>query len=309
MRHLLEYAGARALETGLSALPRRAAEAAGSGLGTVLHRVVGLRREVVERQLRASFPSRPETWIQSVVAGCYGHFGRELAALARMGRLRPARLVERTADAREARATWKEATGGRGGIMVGGHLGNWELAGALLAALGIPVAAAVRSQTNRRVDRHLTRLRRSLGIEPVPMARAGRRLGEALEEGRAVALVADQDAGGHGVFVPFLGRPASTFRGPARLALRHDVPLLFGAYLREGRGYRLVLERVRPTGTSRREQQASSGADREDDPEIRLTRAWVSRLEESVRRSPEQYFWFHRRWKTAPPETGAAKEG
>lgn len=309
MRHLLEYAGARVLETGLSALPRRAAEAVGAGLGTVLHRVVGLRRDVVERQLRASFPSRPETWIQSVSAGCYGHFGRELAALARMSRLRPARLVERTADARESRATWEEATGGgSGGIMVGGHLGNWELAGALLSALGIPVAAVVRSQSNRRVDRRLTRLRRSLGIEPVPMARAGRRLGEALDEGRAVALVADQDAGSQGVFVPFLGRPASTFRGPARLAMRHDVPLLFGAYVREGEGYRLVLERVRPAGTSGREREAS-GADREEDAEVRLTRAWVARLEEGVRRRPEQYFWFHRRWKTAPPDTGPSRDG
>jgi KDO2-lipid IV(A) lauroyltransferase len=292
---------------------------------------VGLRRDVVERQLRASFPSRPETWIQSVVAGCYGHFGRELAALARMGRLRPARLVERTADAREARATWEEATGGRsGGIMVGGHLGNWELAGALLAALGIPVTAAVRSQTNRRVDRRLTRLRRSLGIEPVPLARAGRRLGQVLDEGRAVALVADQDAGRHGVFVPFLGRPASTFRGPARLALRHDVPLLFGAYVREGEGYRLVLERVQadagpdagagaaPDGSAGRSAgggnaaRASDGAGRAtsaEDREVRLTRAWVARLEQGVRRRPEQYFWFHRRWKTAPSDGRRSREG
>lgn len=288
MIHLLEYAGARALETGLSALPRRAAEAVGAGLGTALHRAVGLRRDVVEGQLRASFPSRPETWIQSVVAGCYGHFGRELAALARMGRLDPARLVERTVGAREGRATWEEAAAGGGVVMVTGHLGNWELAGALMSALGAPVSAVVKPQANRRVDRRLGRLRRRLGIEPVPMRQAGRRLPGALAEGRAVALVADQDAGGRGVFVPFLGRTASTFRGPARLALRHEVPLLFGVLVREGQGYRFVLERV----------EVSAGTD-----EGRLTRAWVSRLEQRVRQRPDQYFWFHRRWKTEPPGT------
>lgn len=313
MIHLLEYAGARVLEAGLSALPRRAAEAAGAGLGAALHRAVGLRRDVVEGQLRASFPSRSETWIRSVVAACYGHFGRELAAVARMGRLRPVELVGRSAGVEEAWRAWRDATpGGRGAVLVTGHLGNWELAGALMSALGAPVSAVVRPQSNRRVDRRLSRLRRRLGIEPVPMRRAGRRLPEALEEGRAVALVADQDAGGRGIFVPFLGRPASTFRGPARLALRHDVPLLFGALVRVGEGYRFVLERMETeVGTGAEpggETDGTAGGDGDGrtrpggEPEVRLTRAWVARLEEGVRRRPEQYFWFHRRWKTAPPE-------
>ena len=121
------------------------------------------------------------------------------------------------------------------------------------------------------------------------MGRAAREAPAALRDGRVVVLASDQDALERGVFVPFLGRPASTFRGPARLALRHDVPLFFGVLVREGQGYRMVLERV----------EAGPGADA--DPETRLTRAWVERLEDHVGRRPEQYFWFHRRWKTEPP--------
>ena len=59
-----------------------------------------------------------------------------------------------------------------------------------------------------------------------------------------MALVADQDAGDRGVFVPFLCREASTFRGPARLALSQDVPLFFGAAVRDGDSYRGILEPV-----------------------------------------------------------------
>jgi KDO2-lipid IV(A) lauroyltransferase len=190
--------------------------------------------------------------------------------------------------------------------VVTGHLGNWELAGAVLAGLGFGVSAVVKRQGNRRVHRRLERLRRGLGVEPVPMAVAGRRIPGALSEGRVVALVADQDAGRKGVFVPFLGRPASTFRGPARLALEHRVPLVFGALVREAGRYRALARHV----WSPDEGETASGAGRGPaDPgvpgpgrpgEDELTGAWVAELERAVRERPGQYFWFHRRWKTRP---------
>ena len=299
LKDALEYLGARALAAGFSALPGGAARSLGTALGRLARHPLGIRRAVVEAQIAAAFPGWPEERVREVAAGCYEHFGRELAAVARMGRLRPGTLLERTAGTEAARAVWEEATAGGGGaLLVTGHLGNWELGGAAIAALGVPVSAVVKRQSNRRVDRLLSRLRRGLGVEPVGMARAGRELPRALEEGRGVALVADQDAGPRGVFVPFLGRPASTFRGPARLSLRHGAPLLFGGLVREGEGYRLLLERVEaPEGPAGIEDGDVGEAERA------LTRAWVARLEAAVRRRPDQYFWFHRRWKTRPPRT------
>lgn len=300
MRHFLEHLAARALAAGFSALPEGAARAAGGALGRFARRPLGVRRDVVEGQIGAAFPGWADGRVRTTAAACYDHFGRELAAVARMGRLEPEDLLERTAGVGAARELWEASTReGRGAVLVGGHLGNWELGGAAMAAAGVPVSAVVKRQSNRRVDRMLSRHRRRLGIEPVGMAEAGRRLPGALEAGRAVALVADQDAGPRGVFVPFLGRPASTFRGPARLALRHDVPLLFGGLVRAGDGYRLLLERVEPSEIG--ELPAGRG---DPDAERALTRAWVRRLEAAVREWPAQYFWFHRRWKTEPPREG-----
>ena len=73
-----------------------------------------------------------------------------------------------------------------------------------------------------------------------------------------------------------------------RLASACGVPLFFGALLREGSGYRALMEPVDTTDVG-----GDGGADAE------LTRRWVARLEATVRRVPEQYFWFHRRWKAA----------
>ncbi len=42
-----------------------------------------------------------------------------------------------------------------------------------------------------------------------------------------------------------------------------------------------------------------------DDQEVEFTRRWVAHLEALIRLHPEQYFWFHRRWKTRPAGTTA----
>jgi KDO2-lipid IV(A) lauroyltransferase len=193
----------------------------------------------------------------------------------------------------------REVTRGSGAIIVTGHVGNWEAAGAYLAAAGLPMAAVVKRQRNPAFNDRMLATRRRAGIEPIYMQDARTRIPEVLREGKTVALVADQDAGERGVFVPFLGREASTFRGPARLALSQDVPLFFGAAVRQGSGYGAVLERV----------DAPAGGDRAEGAELELTRRWVGRLEYQVRRHPEQYFWFHRRWKTRPTGTTAGRDG
>lgn len=323
MKELLEYLGVRSLEGAFSVLPRRAAGSLGRGLGRAAY-AAGVRRRLVEGHIRRAFPDRDGDWIERTALDCYRHFGAELASLARIARAvhsdrtsragsRPReRLVERTAGGDRFREVWAEATAGtdRGALVVTGHLGNWELAGAAAAGLGIPISAVVKGQRNQRVDRHLAAVRRSLGVQPIAMRWAGRGVPRALDEGRAVALVADQDARDRGVVVPFLGRPASTFRGPAALALRHDVPLLFGTMVREGDGWQLGLEPVAAEpSTAEPARPTGEGSVRPtgDGPVRALTRAWVAKLEREVRERPEQYFWFHRRWKSAPAEEGAAR--
>jgi KDO2-lipid IV(A) lauroyltransferase len=122
------------------------------------------------------------------------------------------------------------------------------------------------------------------------MDEARRAVPDLLAAGRSVALVADQDARSRGLDVTFLGRAASTFRGPARLALATRAPLVFGVALREEDGYVARIEPVWVPG--------ATDAGGTDPDEFQLTSAWVGRLERWVRERPEQYFWFHRRWKS-----------
>ena len=133
----------------------------------------------------------------------------------------------------------------------------------------------------------------AIGIEPVYRRTPRRDRPGLLARGRSVALVADQDAHGSGLQVTFLGRPASTFRGPARLALATGAPLVFGAAVREGGG----LSCDRRAGAARGDRGGRGGPEASR-AERRLTEAWVACLDREVRGHPEQYFWFHRRWKS-----------
>lgn len=180
---------------------------------------------------------------------------------------------------------------GRGVVMVTGHFGNWELAAASLAVRGIGIDGVVQRQRNPLVDRDIRQVRERLGVRIIDRRHASKLAPAALHAGRVVGFVTDQDAGRHGVFVPFFGQPASTHRGAALFALRARAPLFVGVAVRRDDGSydcrteEIVVDREGPV----------------DDVVLRLTAAFTARLEAEIRTAPEQYFWLHRRWKTRPP--------
>ncbi|HWK88753.1 MAG TPA: lysophospholipid acyltransferase family protein [Longimicrobium sp.] len=289
--HRVEYGLARTLETAVSALPERTADAFGRRLGRMVHRM-GIRRGVVEANVRLAFPDADDAWVARTVRGAYEHLGAEAAMMLRLAKLDPRAVVERTVpkgwdELQEALAL------GRGVILVTGHYGNWEIAAATVASRGVPISAIVRRQGNRLVDARLDATRRSLGVETISQREAPGRVPRVLRRNGVVGIVGDQDARSAGVFVPFFGRPASTHRGPALFALRFGAPV-FACVAR-----RLPGPGVRYEVSGTRVPVPDTG-DLEADVRT-LTAELARRLENEIRVAPEQYFWFHRRWKSKAP--------
>jgi len=287
----VEYALARSLETAVSVLPERAADSFGATIGRRIHDL-GIRRDTVDENLRIAFPDANNDWLEKTRLAAYEHLGREAAAMLRLSKLDEKAVVERTIA-----FGWdelKEALSlGRGVILVTGHYGNWEIAAAAVASRNVTIGAIVRRQGNRLVDERLQQLRRNLGVETIYQGQAPARVPRLLRSNGVVGIVGDQDARRSGIFVPFFGRPASTHRGPALFALRLGAPVfsciarrLPGSEVRyEVRGERVEFER---TGDLDHDVRA-------------LTSELALRLEKEIRLAPEQYFWFHKRWKTQPP--------
>jgi len=273
------------LSFGLKCLPRRVRGAFGAGLGQLTY-FIGIRRKVTLDNLRQAYPELPAKALRVTAGRVYRHFGRVATGFATIPRLR-------AADAGrwihiEGLETLQQALReGKGGIVYSGHLGNWEIMGAIVARLGLPVSFVVARQSNRRVEELMDRCRQAAGIEIVKRAQAIRGVLSALQRNRLVAMLIDQDAHEDGAFVPFFGRPASTPRGPAVFHLRTGSPLIFAQCVRISRErYRI---RIAHTDTS-----AFKNADE-------LTAHMTAQLEAAIRDTPEQWFWMHRRWKTRPP--------
>jgi len=296
LTHKTEYALARFLEKSVSAMPERLADAVGRRVGQAVYRM-GVRRDVVDDNLRLAFPEKDDAWISAITRKAYEHLGREATAMMRLSKLNPQAVIERTVP-----TGWDEMEGalseGRGVLLVTGHYGNWEVAAATVAARGIPIAAIVRRQGNRLVDERLQELRRNLGVETIYQSQAPSRVPRLLRANGVVGIVGDQDARRSGIFVPFFGRPASTHRGPALFALRLNAPV-FSCIARRLPGadvrYEIAGERVAVARTGDLETDVTA-----------LTAELAERLERQVRVAPEQYFWFHKRWKSSPPTTEPA---
>ena len=290
--HRAEFALARSLEEAVSLLPEGAASRFGARVGRAIHGL-GIRRDIVDENLRIAFPDKSSDWIESTRVAAYEHLGREAAAMLRLSRLDAKAVIARTEidgweQLEDARSS------GRGVILVTGHYGNWEIAAAAVAARGIPLGAIVRRQGNRLVDERLQQLRRNLGVETIYQGQAPSRVPRILRSNGVVGIVGDQDARRSGIFVPYFGRLASTHRGPALFALRLGAPV-FSCIAR-----RLPGDKVRYEVRGRRVNFEPTG--NVDVDVLALTTELSHRLEEEVRFAPEQYFWFHKRWKTRPPQ-------
>ena len=276
--------GVTGLHLGLRAAPEPTALAAGRALGALCRDPLRLRRRVVDAQIAASFPAATPHWVRDTARACYRHFGRE-AALLMGGPQRVERTLSRVVDEAGLGPRLHSAIAERGGaVVVAGHLGNWELGGAAVRALGVRVTAVVQRQRGA-FGRRLCDLRARLGLDVLDRDAAARPALDALRSGRILALVADQHTRRGSAPIDFLGRPAWTSLAPARLCLKADVPLFFAALVRDPSGYRIVHEEM---------DGGRSGAD--GDP-VEVTKGWVRALEREIERRPEQYFWFHRRWK------------
>ncbi len=292
LKHRLEYGAFQFLFQLTRLLPRRALLATGRGLGTFVWRVVRFRRHVILENLRAAFGAEhDEAWIRATALDFYRNLGMTLMEFLAAGHRSSQDLEDNVAlegrehlDALVAR--------GRGAVVVSGHLGNFELMLPRAGIAGYRVHGVVKPQSNRLIDSFHNGIRTREGVGIIPTGGSFPRIVAALDAGEFVGLLGDQDAGGKGHFVPFLGRPASVSRGPATLAVKAGAPLLMVFVFRQPDNRHVM--RIEPA------IEIDPAWD-EETAIRRLTEIHTARLEQAVREAPAMYYWVHRRWKTRPP--------
>jgi KDO2-lipid IV(A) lauroyltransferase len=273
----------------------------------LLYRYVPSRRRVAIENLNAAYPELLENpdradWL---VRAMYKHFIRAAVE----GLLLPRKLHVHNwrsyVDLHPAVGLPAAMFSERPALLVTAHYGNWELAGYAMGALGFKTYAIARVLDNPHLERFVLRLRQSTGQTIIAKKDDFDRLTAVMQGGGKVGTLADQDAGPRGVFVDFFGRPASTHKAVALMAIEFDahlvvigVPRVERSSYRSGPalpGMEAVFYAVEVEDVIDPQDYAGRS-----DAVKAITQRYSAALERLIRRHPEQYFWLHRRWKHQP---------
>ncbi len=241
--------------------------------------------------LRAAFPDRDGAWIEATLRGAWDNLGRVAGEYVHLGRLwdyDPERPGVGRIETDSAPLFYQLQDDGLPALCFAAHLGNWELPAVAAAAHGLPSAVVYRMPNNRAVAAEIERIRaplmgrliRTRMEAPVEMAAALRR-------GEHLGMLVDQHFS-RGVDVTFFGRRCKANPALARLARGVECPVVGVRVIRLPED-RFRVDTIGPLDLPR----AAGGA-----VDVAATMQMVTSIVEGwVREHPEQWLWFHRRWR------------
>jgi KDO2-lipid IV(A) lauroyltransferase len=263
-------------------------------LSWVAYRVDRRHSAVAVDNLRQAFPERfrDPASTAPVVRAVYRHFCVLLVDIMHMPRRLHTNNWRRHVQLPSGGPAVDALLSGRPVLFVTAHFGNWEMGGYVLGLLGFTTHAIARTLDNRYLDRFLLGFRERTGQKILDKSGDFDRIQAVLKRGGVLATLGDQDAGPKGLFVDFFGRPASTHKAVALLALGHKVPLVVIGTPRVGEPmhYAVTVEDV----------ILPEEYEWQPDAVRMVTQRFTAALERLIRRHPEQYLWLHRRWKHQP---------
>jgi KDO2-lipid IV(A) lauroyltransferase len=267
------------------------AQGLGAGLGRVAYWILPGRRRVALDNITLVYGDTLSPGARATLARqCFEHLGITAMECCRLFFGPTERLLGRVRG-RGMEYIGQAMAHGRGIFFLTGHFGNWELLAATHGLAGFSLSVVVRPLDNPYLEALIARARARSGLRAISKRDAVQGVRAALGRGECIGILLDQDAGRDGVFVPFLGHPASTSRALAVLAIKTRAPVVpaFIHRLPDG-GHELVLDPEIPLAIT---------GDLDHDIEVNTAR-FTEAIERHVRAHPEQWFWVHRRWKSRP---------
>jgi KDO2-lipid IV(A) lauroyltransferase len=264
--------------------------AAGAWLGASAWRLLPSARRLAIENLTAAFPHLAEKDRAAIGRAAMINLGRSGMEMLMLSRRRRARIEEWCTIEDETRLR-DALSGGRGVVFVTGHTGNWELLAALVARRGYPATVVATPVYDSRLDDLLIAAAppRVETISAGSSCRSPAVVG--LRRNAFLGMLIDQDTDVDGAFVSFFGRPAYTPTGAAALALRTGAAVVCGFLVREGSiRHRMIVQgpiTLIRTGDHERDV-------------IENTALFTGLIERHIRAFPDQWVWFHRRWKRRP---------
>jgi len=284
----------KAVSLQIAALRRTDPDRASDLCGAVTRRIGPLLpvHRIGQKNLRAAYPDKSRDWIEETLRGAWENLGRvagEYVHLDQLWDFDPAHPGAGRIVTDDTELFYRLRDDGKPALCFAAHLGNWELPALAAPKHGLPSAVVYRMPNNKGVAREITRIRQGLmGRLIRSRPEAAFEMAAALEAGEHLGMLVDQHWS-RGVDVTFFGRRCKANPTLTRLARQFDGTPIVGV-----RVIRLRDHRFRIAGTGPIEVPCDENG-RVDVPG--LTQAITSIVEGWIREHPDQWLWFHRRWR------------
>jgi len=246
--------------------------------------------KIARKNLAECFPDKSEKEIVKIAKKVFINQGKNFFELANFPKMN-ADFLRKISSVENKDVIRKALEKGKGILFVSAHAGNWEITAAAVADFGVPVNVVAKKIYIEELNNMLVGYRTSKNVKVIlrDSPDTARKLLKALKHGEIIAMLIDQDTRVPGVFVDFFGKPAWTPSGLAVMALRTGATVLTGIDKRSGRyTHKTVVKgpiEIEPSGDF-------------DKDVVALTQKASQVLEEHIKKYPDQWVWFHERWKT-----------
>ncbi|WP_394838523.1 lysophospholipid acyltransferase family protein [Pendulispora rubella] len=290
-KNALLYGLVRAALAVAACVPPSLLHRLGRGLGALAHAILPDTRRLALANVRRALPQWDEARRRGLVRAAYGNLGGHLGDAVASLRGKTATVLPFPEAERQVLA--EALREGRGVLFVSAHLGPWERVAQTLVASGFPLTTVARESYDPRLTALYDRLRGSKGVASIYRGAPGApvRMLRTLRSGGLLGMPMDLRSRVPSIDVPFLGTPAATPVGPARMACRTGAVIVVGT--------------AAPfTGAASDPSNASGGLQLTvtrltiDDPasEAAVTARINDELSQRILAMPEQWVWMHPRW-------------
>lgn len=273
----------RLIVSGVSMLPIRIRSEAGALLGKLAWLIPSKERYITTLQLKLFLGSS----FASLGPMVFEQFGRSLLESLNLAPI--LKDVDKHITCDELDVVHKLRSNPKGLVVLTGHTSNWDLMAAYFIKKGFEIHAIGRPARNQALQPLLDRMRASYGLKVIWKSGQNslKEIITLLINGRIVAGLIDQDTRAKSVYVPFFGKLTKTPSTMVELAKKYQLPVVACFIFRIGPlKFRTFLRQLDPSKTTEE-----------------VLRDYHEFLEELLRQYPEQWVWFHKRWRSFPNDT------
>ena len=275
----MTYGALSVLSSILKILSVRKLHILSQNIASILFNYIPKRKNTALKNLKIAFPDKSDEWINTTLKKCYSFFTYNFLQFLAF----PFNPNSIEIEVVGKKYLINAINGKSGTVLVSAHFGSWEILGYWFGINNYPLVGIAQKQKNKGANLFFEEKRQLSGTKQVYRKSSMDSLYEILNANKILGLVSDQDARGKGVFVDFFNKPASTHKGAALFHLNTNASLIFGICVQKDiEKYRVEFIPINPKKKSTED----------------ITQLYTTIIEQSIKKYPEQYFWFHNRWKT-----------